>query len=122
MSVTVTGADAWVRAFTGLSRDLDTPTLVTGAGQAIAATARRLAPVATGYPRAGLLRSSITVRPVTGAPVVYVGSWTSYSTFVHEGTTRMRARPFLSTAAVLADPASRVESAVDTMMREAENA
>jgi HK97 gp10 family phage protein len=120
VNVTVAGVDAWVRAFTGLTNKLDTPELVDGAAHAVAAAARRLAPTSSGHPNSGLLRRSITVRPVRNAPTVYVGPWVSYSTFVHEGTARMRARPFLSQAVRAADPADRVDAAVDAMMRKAE--
>lgn len=109
----VLNVPAWVAGFTRLISDLDTPDVVAGAADQVATTARRLAPTAVGHPRAGLLRSSITVRPTRG-PAVFVGPWTSYSRFVHDGTRRMRARPFLTAAAV--DPSGRVDQSVDRMI------
>jgi hypothetical protein len=115
VDVSVTGAQDWVRGFTRLILDLDTPDVVRGAGQQVARTAFGLAPVASGFPRAGFLRSTIEVRPTRG-PAVFVGAWARYATFVHEGTRYRAARPFLTAAAAAADPAGKVDTAVDTMI------
>lgn len=115
MGVQVIGADGWVAAFTRLIADLDTPDVVRDAGDQLARTAWGLAPVATGYPRSGLLRSSIVVNPTRG-PAVFVKAWASYATFVHEGTRHTPARPFLTRAAAAADPPGAVDSAVDRMI------
>lgn len=115
MSITVTGADTLAADLTRLSSDLMDPRLVRAAADEVAAHARRLAPIAVGYPRAGLLRSSIVVNPARRGPVVWVKAWARYSTFVEEGTRYTPAQPFMANAA----RAARVENAVDRAVDDA---
>jgi phage gpG-like protein len=47
----------------------------------------------------GKLRASISVEMRNeGGPVAYVGSNVEYAVYVHEGTRRMRGRPYLTQA------------------------
>jgi hypothetical protein len=48
----------------------------------------------------GILRNSIAteLRSENGNPVMYVGTKTFYGLWIHEGTRRMRARPYLQEA------------------------
>lgn len=119
--ITVTGADTQAAALTRLTRDLQDPQLVRAAGEQVAAAARRLAPVAVGYPRAGLLRSSIVVNPARRGPVVWVKAWARFATFVEEGIRHTPARPFLAPAARSAAVSAAVGRAVDDAIRRADH-
>lgn len=76
--------------------DGDVARLVSRIGHEVADDAQRFAPVDT-----GLLKSSIAADSVTHGPTgwsVRVWARTHYAVFVENGTSRMRARPYLRPA------------------------
>ena len=97
-SVTVDGAARCSSTLRSAGAMIASPVgAAAGASRVVAAGAGMRAPRATG-------RLAVSVRAMQQGPVAAAGSSLRYAPYVHWGTSRMRARPFLDQAARATEP------------------